>query len=656
MKYRSEPVEILKGVGEKALKILNKKKINTIDDLLTYYPKDYITHKPYKETFNEALEYETPLLVTAVSNPKPTFNGKFTITKCTFEDAKGNRVSCSWFNRQSVPISRGDNVVLDGTCKRNGEFNNITQPVIYNPEEYVKLTKRPDAVYSLTKGVTQNFFKTHIKTAISTMEKDEKLKLPKEILERRTFLSAKECFWQIHFPESEEKNKIATNCLAYEELFDFFYKLESDRTEKHPNKFAFGDYSTVEKFVKNIPFRLTNDQQQAISDIMKDMQGENIAERLVQGDVGSGKTLVAFCSLVFAVSNGYQGVLLAPTSVLATQHYKELLERADGLGLNIRLLTNETKAKEKREIVNEIKNNIPTILIATHSVINVADNFPNLALVVIDEQHKFGVEQRDALLKNNPHIISMTATPIPRSLARTLFGTNKISEIKTKPAGRKPVITKSFAGKKNLIQTIKMLEYAKSNGNQSYVVCPAITESESDNVDLLNVDEVVEFIKKNSNLKVIGVHGKTKNKDEIMEQYANGEYDVLVSTTVIEVGVNVPNATVIVVVNAERFGLATLHQLRGRVGRGSDQAYCILLDCINTFNSCRRMNIMTSTNDGFKISEQDLQMRGPGEIFGVEQSGLLTFKIADIYNERLVKLVKNDVNWYKNNVKCSIFV
>lgn len=645
------PVTAIAGVGDKAKECFKKKNIEKIKDLITYYPKDYFVFKEYKSSFFDAMNNNAPVLAKSLKNPTQSFTGKYTITKCTFVDMDNNYISCSWFNVYSVPVNKGQLVVLQGDMKINGEYNNITQPTVYIKEEYDKLLNKLKPLYPLTKGTNNNFFEKHIRTAIKMLDEDIHLDIPDELIKKYKMPSAKEIYSQIHNPEDIKKKEAAQNCLAYEELFNFFLKLEKERTSKKTNKFSFANNKILEKFINNIPFDLTTDQKKVLKDIINDLNSDFISERLIQGDVGSGKTLVALSSLVYAVSNNYQGVLLAPTSVLATQHYKEAIERTEGLGIKVRLLTNDIKAKEKREIEEELANEEPLILVSTHSAIHIADKFSKLALVIIDEQHKFGVDQRETLMKNNPHIISMTATPIPRSLARTLFGTNEVSEIKTMPAGRKPVKTKALYGKDKLKDAVKMLEFAKANGNQSYVVCPAISENEETEKDLLNVDYMVDYLKKHSTLKVAGVHSKTTNKDKLMKDFEKGDYDVLVSTTVIEVGVNVPNTTVMLIVNAERFGLATLHQLRGRVGRNSLQSYCVLLDCLDSIKSQQRMKIMESTNDGFKISEEDLAIRGPGELFGKEQSGMLTFKIADIYNTKLVNLAKNDAINYKNTQK-----
>jgi ATP-dependent DNA helicase RecG len=456
----------------------------------------------------------------------------------------------------------------------------------------------------------------------------------------------------VHSPQSYDELKNANSYLAYEEMYLFMYNLKIVEKENKQveNNFSFADSNFVKIFCKALPFQLTNGQTEALSDIFKDLTSETITSRLIQGDVGCGKTMVALISLLFAVENNHQAAFMVPTEVLARQHYDEtvrLLKNA-GTEINVRLLTSQTSKKEKQMILEELKLGFPILVIGTHSVINATDAFTDLALVFVDEQHKFGVNQREEIVKNHPHVVTMTATPIPRSLSLTLYGNDSVSEIKELPSGRLPIKSCKISEKK-LNDAFLFIEREVEHKHQAYVVCPAIEDAEG--IEIYSVDKVVDILNTNfPQIKAEGIHGKTskENRERIMREYKNGNIDVLVSTTVIEVGINVPNATTMMIMNAERFGLATLHQLRGRVGRGTLQSYCILIDCLETETSAERLDTIVKSNNGFEIAEADLVQRGPGELLGTEQSGMWNFKKADISDTKMLQLVLKDVALQEN--------
>lgn len=651
-----ERITALKGVGKSRAEQLKKKNVETIEELMRFYPRKYFVHEAPSKSFAESVETGKPLIAVVSGTPKTERKNGKCITKAVMADKQGIIFLASWFNMtgKALGLTLGKVVVLDGKCSSKDSFNFITHPTVYDLVEYEKLIGKPSPIYALTDGLTSNAVNAMINQAIDSVE-DYEWMLPKEIIEKRMSNSLKETLYMIHNPDSEKDIEDADRFLAYEELFMFLYQLKKKAAnEKHvKNNFRFAGKNKMTAVINSLSFELTDGQKKAVNDIYRDLNSSHISRRLIQGDVGCGKTLVAALSLIYVLENNYQGVFLAPTEVLAMQHYEEMLKLANVCGLEgqIRLLTSETRKKEKEEILGELREGFPVIVVGTHAVINASTEFYSLALVVIDEQHKFGVNQREELTKCNPHVITMTATPIPRSLSLTIYGEDAVSEINELPANRLRV-RNCVISEKMIDNAYRFIHNQIKEGHQAYIVCPSITEVEG--TKLYDVETVEEEIKRRmGDVRVSSVHGRTdkKRKEEIMGKFKAGEIDVLVSTTVIEVGVNVPNATTMMIMNAERFGLSSLHQLRGRIGRGSLQSYCIFIDCLESETSIERMNIISSTNNGFEIARQDLILRGPGELLGTEQSGAWNFKKADMTDEEFIKLVAKDVNEFLANGK-----
>jgi len=641
----NENIRNLSGLGEKRASLLNKKHIYTINDLLRFYPREYEINPPATKSFYDALRTGQPLVaVVAGGFKKENKNGK-EMTKCWFKDANGVRFYCMWFTPMKPQLlNNGRLLILKGKCEiKDNNFLMMVHPLVYDVVEYRKMVNVPLPVYSLTEGLSNYIVVNAVKDALEKCAINETL--PEEIIKEKNLPPLKEILRMIHFPESEEDIKKADEYLAYEEMFIFFYKLKAANKTRIQNKYSFPKGSDTKKVCDSLPFELTKGQLRAIGSIYRDLNSPYISSRLIQGDVGCGKTLVALINLIYVVENGYQATLMAPTEVLARQHYNEALKLISNAGIDLKvcILTSETTKKDKEKIIASLKDGEPMLLIGTHAILSIADEFTKLAFVIIDEQHKFGVAQREALLKHNPHFVTMTATPIPRSLGLAIYGNDSVSEIMELPKGRL-AIKNCVINDKKLSEVYNFVNKQIALGHQAYVVCPAIEENEE--IPMYNVSKATELFKKAlPNAKIGYIHGKTSKaeKENTMIAYINGELDVLISTTVIEVGVNVPNATTMAILNAERFGLATLHQLRGRIGRGSYQSYCIFVDCLESEASKDRMTTISSSNDGFKIAEADLVLRGPGELLGTEQSGRWNFKKADIADEEMVKKVMTDV-------------
>ena len=632
-------IETLKGIGEKNLKLFQHLGISTIGDMLKFYPRFYSdrTVKPIREIGGGQIGC---IRITALAPIKSMrTKSKLTVHKLYATDGN-DTITITWFNQDWL----AQNFDYNGWYNAYGDVS----VSLYGKEMALRVLERSDKatttnanvpVYSLTKNLSHNMVVKTIKQCIPYVSEIPE-NLPPYIREKYGLCGIGYAISNIHFPKNNQAAFFARNRLAFDELFYLQLGLRLLNKAKNKLKGTVFDNGTeiASDFIKKLPYQLTNAQLNTVKDIINDTKSGKLMNRLVQGDVGCGKTVVAAIALLIAAKNGGQGAMMAPTEILAKQHYSYL---KDVLDVNVVLLTGNLRAKEKREALQKIKDGSYSVIVGTHALIQKDVEFNNLSLVVTDEQHRFGVEQRSALSGKGkmPHTLVMTATPIPRTLALVLYGDLDVSVINEMPPGRKEV--KTYSVDENMRERINNFMIKNINeGRQVYIVCPMVNENEA-----TELKAVTEFAKSLQNTVFSGytvdvIHGKLKGteKDEIMSRFVSGETNVLVSTTVIEVGVNVPNASVMVIENAERFGLSQLHQLRGRVGRGQWQSYCIMF-CDGGEVAQNRMKVMTDTNDGFVIAEQDLKLRGPGEFFGTSQHGLPPLTIANLYEDLdLVKI------------------
>ncbi len=630
----------VKKVGEKSISLLNNLGIYTVDDLIRYYP--YRFEILATRNINDEKFFDNMVVSGIVeSNPIVSFF-KRNLNKLSFRCNVQNKIiKVNIFNRAYMKnnISIGDSVTIIG------KYNNITENFTANNI----LLRSLDGVeiipvYHLCKDLTNKKINEYIANAISEYEFSNNI--PEKLTQKYGFISEEEALKIVHNPKSEMELKNALKTLKYEELYTYMKKLKElkENNEIHDKKYIKDvDIKLVDNFINKLPFELTYDQKRVINEIIDNIKSDTKMNRLLQGDVGSGKTIVAFTAAYACYTAGYQSIFMAPTEILANQHYENALTLFKDTDVKVKLLTGKLSAKQKSDIYNDLKEGKIDILIGTHALINEKVLCKNLGFVITDEQHRFGVNQRIAL-KNKSDItdvLMMSATPIPRTYALTVYGDTDISSIKTLPKGRLPVITinKRFDELKDVLSAIYS---AIKNGNQAYVIAPMIEENEdTDYTNVYDLKHKFELAFKNYNIEIL--HGKMNNdeKEKIVTDYLNNKINILISTTVVEVGVDVKNATVMVIFNAEKFGLSTLHQLRGRVGRNSLQSYCYLI----SDKESDRLKIMEQENDGYKISEADFKLRGQGDLFGNRQSGSLLFKLSDVKKDYdLLVKVKNDVD------------
>ena len=636
----SRSLRTLKGVGEKTEKLLHKAGIADVEGLLRYYPRNYDVYEMPENIAD--LEEGTVKAVSAAVSSGVYMNtaGRLKVITVTVSDKSG-RLNVVWFNAPYLRsmLKKGSVFVFRGrVVRKNGKLE-LEHPEIFTPAAYEKVLHNMQPVYRLTAGLTN---KALTKLVRQTLE-DRSLQteyLPDEIRERYQLADINFALRAIHFPGNMEELLTARKRLVFDEflLFILSVQLLKEKTEEAENHFPMKMTWTTEEVIERLPYNLTRAQMNTWHEIERDLAGRSLMSRLVQGDVGSGKTIIAFLAMILAGENGYQSALMVPTEVLARQHYEAFVSLKEEQGLSTRavLLTGSSTAKEKREIYEEIRSGSADVIIGTHALIQEKVEYNNLGLVITDEQHRFGVKQREALTTrgNPPNVLVMSATPIPRTLAIILYGDLDISVIDELPAKRLPikncVVDTSYRPK-----AYSFIEKQVREGRQAYIICPMVEESEG--LEAENVTDYIEKVRSSlsQDIRVEYLHGKMKAKDKnrIMEEFAAGDIQVLVSTTVVEVGVNVPNATVMMVENAERFGLAQLHQLRGRVGRGEYQSYCIFIQGNKEETTSRRLEILNKSNDGFYIASEDLKLRGPGDLFGIRQSGLMEFRIGDIFND-----------------------
>ena len=636
----NEDIQYLKGVGPNRALKLQKLDIFTVGDLLNYFPVKYEDRRVVKN-INEIFEQGKYLLKLRIfEKPKHSrIKKNMTIIKAICKDDTGF-ITLTFFNQDFLmdKLIAGEYYYVFGNVKISFGKLEITNPEIELMDKDWKAGNIMP-VYALTYGLSNNEITKLVKTALETYYDQIQDVLPKEIIKKYGLTSKKIAIKNFHFPSDSKKYSLSKRTIAFEKLLIMQLGLFNikNNLSNELSDIALRNTMLSEKLLSSIPYKLTKAQLKVISEIKEDLKSKKTMNRLIQGDVGSGKTVVAVYSLLMAVGSGYQSSMMAPTEILALQHYetiKEYIETAD-LNVNIEILTGSTKPKEKQEILNKLKSGEIDIVVGTHALIEDNVEFKNIGLVVTDEQHRFGVRQRAKLSNKgkNPHILIMTATPIPRTLALMIYGDLDISLIDEMPPGRQKIIT-SIVTDKEKAKAYDFIKNQVDSGRQAYIVAPLVDESE--NLDLNSAVEIFKELKSSyfSGYKLGLLHGKMSNseKEEVINKFYKGRINVLISTTVVEVGVNVPNAVVMLVLNAERFGLAQLHQLRGRVGRGKHQSYCILVNESKTKKSKDRMNILKRTNNGFIIAEEDLKIRGPGDFFGVRQHGLSKFEIQNIVN------------------------
>ena len=646
-----QSIETLKGIGEKTAKLFEKVGIRTIDDLLHYYPRGYDTYGEPK-AIGELSEDETGTVEGFLkSGATGVHVNGLSIVQATISDMTG-KLRLVWYHMPYLKnaLRPDSHFIFRGRVIRKKNGLTMEQPQMFKPEAYEELLSSMRPVYAQTKGLGNKMITSAVEQALAfrTLERDylpAGLRIANELAEYNFAIE------HIHFPSNEEELKFARKRLVYDEFFFFLLAVRhlKEKRQNVQSPFHMEKQDECRKLLAELPYRLTNAQLRTLEEVLRDLKSGSVMNRLIQGDVGSGKTIIAVLALLAACENGYQGALMVPTEVLARQHFESVTELFEkhGVDKKVILLTGSMTAKEKRIAYEKVASHEADIIIGTHALIQEKIVYDNLALVITDEQHRFGVAQREMFGNKGqmPHVLVMSATPIPRTLAIILYGDLDISVIDELPANRLPikncVVDKSYRPR-----AYRFIENEVKNGRQAYVICPMVEESEM--IDAENVLDYTKILRQNlPGIRVEYLHGKMKGKEKnkIMEEFAAGEIQVLVSTTVIEVGVNVPNATVMMIENAERFGLAQLHQLRGRVGRGDKQSYCIMVNASGNKEKNRRLDVLNKSNDGFYIASEDLKLRGPGDIFGIRQSGDLEFQLADIYTDAVtLKKVSEDVN------------
>ena len=649
----------LKGIGQKTEQLFTKAGITDTSQLPYYYPRGYDIYKEpvLISEIDEDGIYTLYLSIASDVEVKPM--KKLNITTVFAVDEQNDRIKLTWFNMPFIKgaLRRGYRYMVRGRVVCRGSLVSMEQPKLYTAAEYEQKLHYIQPIYPLVKGLTNNMVTKAVTQYFAMQNNPEEMEyLPKELIERYELNPLYEAIKYIHFPRGINEMQESRKRLAFDEFFGFMMKLENLKSQRTylENECMIHEGGYAARLISELPYQLTEPQRKAYDEMVADMSGKHVMNRLIQGDVGSGKTIIAVLALLNAVEAGFQGALMAPTEVLAKQHYDtvcELLKKHE-FPVTPVLLVGSMSASQKKKAHEQIKDGTADIIIGTNALIQEKVEYNNLGFVVTDEQHRFGVNQRGGLARKggHPHVCVMSATPIPRTLAIILYGDLDISIINAMPVGRLP-IKNAVVGEEYRPNAYRFIMNQAALGHQAYVICPMVEDneiSESENV----TDYTVELRKNLPGLTVEGLHGQmaADTKNDIMGRFAKGEIQVLVSTTVIEVGINVPNATVMLIENAEKFGLAQLHQLRGRVGRGNAQSYCIFVSTSKKEEAKQRLDIIGKSNDGFYIAEQDLKLRGPGDFFGIRQSGDMSFKLADIYTDAdMLKKAKDCADYIIEN-------
>lgn len=649
----------LKGIGQKTEQLFTKAGITDTSQLPYYYPRSYDIYKEpvLISEIDEDGIYTLYLSIASDVEVKPM--KKLNITTVFAVDEQNERIKLTWFNMPFIKgaLRRGYRYMVRGRVVCRGSLVSMEQPKLYTAAEYEQKLHYIQPIYPLVKGLTNNMVTKAVTQYFAMQNNPEEMEyLSKELIERYELKPLYEAIKYIHFPRGINEMQESRKRLAFDEFFGFMMKLENLKSQRTylENECMIHEGGYAARLISELPYQLTEPQRKAYDEMVADMSGKHVMNRLIQGDVGSGKTIIAVLALLNAVEAGFQGALMAPTEVLAKQHYDtvcELLKKHE-FPVTPVLLVGSMSASQKKKAHEQIKDGTADIIIGTNALIQEKVEYNKLGFVVTDEQHRFGVNQRGGLARKggHPHVCVMSATPIPRTLAIILYGDLDISIINAMPVGRLP-IKNAVVGEEYRPNAYRFIMNQAALGHQAYVICPMVEDneiSESENV----TDYTVELRKNLPGLTVEGLHGQmaADTKNDIMGRFAKGEIQVLVSTTVIEVGINVPNATVMLIENAEKFGLAQLHQLRGRVGRGNAQSYCIFVSTSKKEEAKQRLDIIGKSNDGFYIAEQDLKLRGPGDFFGIRQSGDMSFNLADIYTDAdMLKKAKDCADYIIEN-------
>lgn len=644
----SDSINEIKGIGEKTEKVFHKLNIYSISDLIEHYPRDYDVYEgiinicDVKEGDIVAIEaaLERSLSTKKVRN--------LTILNGQVKDHTG-MMNLTWFNMPFLKNSLrlGTHSIFRGRIVRKNGILMMEQPAILSKQEFYNRLHVLQPIYPLTNGITNHTISKAVKQVLSYIDLTNDDYLPKKIRKENSLITYNQAIRDIHFPKDRKHMLEARKRVVFDEFFLFTLALNKlkERKGKEKSNYLLNHSKECEELISKLPYQLTNAQLKVWQEIKGDLLTGAVMNRLIQGDVGSGKTILAVLALLITVKNGFQGTFMVPTEVLARQHYESLQELYASYDIKVSLLVGSMTAKEKRETYALIKEHKTDIIVGTHALIQDKVEYNKLALVITDEQHRFGVRQREALSNkgDKPHILVMSATPIPRTLAIILYGDLDISVIDELPANRLPI--KNCVVNSNYHKTAcRFIENEIKGGRQTYIICPMVEESE-----VMEAENVIDYTDKlrgelPNDINIEYLHGKmkAKEKNDIMGRFKENQIQVLVSTTVIEVGVNVPNASVMMIENAERFGLAGLHQLRGRVGRGKYQSYCILVSGSSNKETMKRLEILNQSNDGFFIANEDLKLRGPGDMFGIKQSGIMEFKLGDVYNDASVLKIANE--------------
>lgn len=628
----------LKGVGEKSAALFRKCNLETIQELADDVPRRYDEFKQ-PVCFHDMVEQEDCAVIASVHSRMSVKSvGRLKVCVMKVKDQQNVIREIAWFNAPFLAnVFHVNQVfVFAGQAIRKNGVITFQHPKYYTLAQYETLQNTLQPVYRLTEGLTNTFFRKCINQIQPYLEQKQEY-LSEEYRDKHHLLSLGEAYQNIHFPSSREHIVLARNRLVFHEMFRFFIWLDAlkEQCDTVVNPYHIKPTDKVDALLQQLPYELTKAQKKTFAEIVNDMTSEQVMNRLVQGDVGSGKTIVAIMALLTVAESGYQGAIMAPTEVLANQHYESICELLAPFHMRVGLLTGSTKGAEKKKLLQQIAAQEIDIIVGTHALIQENVQYNNLALVITDEQHRFGVRQRSVFAQKglSPHVLVMSATPIPRTLAMMLYGEMSISIMNELPAKRLP-IKNCVVGQSYRAASIRFMQQEINAGHQVYIICPMVEESETTEAE--NVTDYTEKLKEAMpGVTITSLHGKMKEtqKQEIMKAFLNGETDVLVSTTVIEVGINVPNATFMLIENAERFGLAQLHQLRGRVGRGQAQSYCVFMYGKDSAKTRERLEVLNQSNDGFFIAKEDLKLRGPGDFFGIRQSGDMDFTLTDVYQD-----------------------